>query len=205
MIDDLEVTGNVWLSPGGVTNPLFRALKAFCDFAGFPLPLSKDSAVRVPTFSASNPTNPIFWILPELSPRYQNPDFASHPEVWKTAHIDVWIGEPIKTNSVVVDDFNALLIELLNAGTGNILKAGKVLSWNLFLLKPRLVDPTEWTDHARKWRDSIDSGANTHQGSDVFRFAAGTRLQPNIAAYEEEQVKASLRKHFGGVFDALTL
>jgi hypothetical protein len=58
------------------------------------------------------------------------------------------------------------------------------------------VNQSEWAEHARKWRDSLDSGSNTYQGSDVFRFADGSRFEPDIAAYQEEQLRTFLRKHF---------
>jgi hypothetical protein len=136
MVAGMEVVGTLWLSPGTMSTPIFKALKAFIDFAGLPLPLSKDTAVRVSTSAVQDPQSPVFQILPGLSPRYENPAFASHPAAWHSAYIDVRIGTVAQTGNAIVDEFNALLVNLINAATGNMLMEGNVLSWNLFFQPP---------------------------------------------------------------------
>lgn len=74
-----------------------------------------------------------------------------------------------------------------------MLKTGNVLSWNLFLREPGLVDRVERVEHARGWQDSIQGGSNKHQGSDIWCFADGTLFQPIVAEYEEERIKLFLR------------
>jgi hypothetical protein len=56
----------------------------------------------------------------------------------------------------VVNKFNQLVIDVFNLASGNLLKDGNVLSWNVWFTKPEVVNNTEWGEHAEKWRKSLE-------------------------------------------------
>src|SRR6185369_8876027 len=131
-----------------------------------PFPLTKAHAIEVNTHLYQHPDQPIFPGRDGETTRFVSPDFARHPEAWWVANVEVQIGKPKKTGDALVDEFNALVMEIFNTASGNLLKAGNLLSWNTWLATPELVDQEEWRNHAEKWRKSIDAdhGSPTGKG-----------------------------------------
>ena len=56
----------------------------------------------------------------------------------------------------IVRDFNQLVLDTFNLGSGNILAEGQILSWNVWFAEPELVDQEEWANHAEVWRKSLE-------------------------------------------------
>ena len=70
--------------------------------------------------------------------------------------MNVEIGKVQPTGDKKVDDFNNFILDVFNLGSGNILQSGSTLSWNVWFTPPELVNQTEWRNHAKKWRESLD-------------------------------------------------
>ena len=156
---DMTVEGRVWCTLGLDVGWEFKALAKALTAGGYPF--NKSQAIRVSTNHENDPSQPIFPVLAGLSPEFEVPDFAQHPEAFGTSYIAVGIGPIIPTHRTSVDEFNTAVIDLFNLGSAKMLESGNVLSWNLWFQHPELVDQKEWADHAEKWRKSIDS----HHGS----------------------------------------
>ena len=90
-------------------------------------------------------------------------------------HIDVEIGGIKKTGNKIVDDFNEMVMFAFNTASGNMLKKGNTLTWNVWFTQPALVDTEEWRTHAERWRKSIqaDHGSPTGPGTKP-RYFDGT-------------------------------
>ena len=73
-------------------------------------------------------------------------------------------------------------MDLFNVGSGNLLLAGNVLTWNLWAGSPELVDQQEWQNHAQYWRYSIDVNHRppNGEGSTIADFA-GNLFDPGQA------------------------
>ena len=156
MAADMTVEGKIWFSPSGLQNQSIQELLAFFTSKNLPFPSTKDNSIRVSTHKPGNPDQPIFPVRSGQTSLFTSPDFAIHNEAWAIANIDVEIG-PIKTiNNPVVDEFNQLVMDFFNLASGNMLQPGNVLSWNVWLAAPGLVDQEEWKTHAERWRKSID-------------------------------------------------
>ena len=150
-------------------------------------PVDKKNAIRVTTNFPGNPSQPIFQVNKGLSQRFTNPDFALHQEeAFSVGNIDVEIGGIRPINNPEIDKFNQFIVDFFNAGSGNMLQKGNVLSWNLWFVAPELVSIPEWTSHAERWRDSIDAhhGSPTGDGTKA-RYFDGTFFNPKEFAIEE--------------------
>ena len=89
-------------------------------------------------------------------------------------------------------------MDVFNLASGNMLKAGNILTWNIWSTAPEYVDQEEWRTHAERWRLSIDSdhGSPTGPGTKA-RYFDGTPFKPieNVIDEEIDKVLAYLKKH----------
>ena len=181
---DMTVEGKIWFSPAKYQGAILKK-----NLASLPegYPVDKKNAIRVTTNFPGNPSQPIFQVNKGLSQRFTNPDFALHQEeAFSVGNIDVEIGGIRPINNPEIDKFNQFIVDFFNAGSGNMLQKGNVLSWNLWFVAPELVSIPEWTSHAERWRDSIDAhhGSPTGDGTKA-RYFDGTFFNPKEFAIEE--------------------
>lgn len=158
---DMGVEGKIWLSSSFAETPFGKAMQNLLNDKNIvrKLPLSKANAIRVKTHLPGNPEQPIFPLRKGMSTNFPTPDFAQHQaEAWNVAHLDVQIGDIVKTGSWIVDGFNSMILELINIVTLNKLKKDGILSWNVWFGAPEVVDKEEWANHAEYWRNSIQHG-----------------------------------------------
>ncbi|MDO7873197.1 hypothetical protein Q5H93_00515 [Hymenobacter sp. ASUV-10] len=176
---DMTVEAKIWFSPSATQSLFVKLLWAMFANCGLPFPASKANAIRVATYDPGSPAQPIFPVRAGQNPAFANPSFALHPEAWGVGNIGVAIGDPIPTTSPVVNDFNKLVMDLFNIASGNMLRSGSTLTWNVWFVAPALVDQQEWATHAERWRTSIDEdhGSPTGPGT-VARFFNGTEFHP---------------------------
>lgn len=157
---DMTVEGQIWFSPNqGILGNLIWTLleKSLHNF-----PLSKANAIKVTTHKPGDPEQPIFPVRKGETDKFKSPDFARHEEeAWTVGNVEVEIGPIQETDDPKVDAFNHLVMNIFNAGSGNMLSPGNVLSWNVWFAEPKLVNQEAWRTHAERWRKSID----THHGS----------------------------------------
>jgi hypothetical protein len=180
---DMTVEGKIWFTPKGYQSKLVQILWAVMEtLEQHHFPLSKDRAIRVKTFLPGNPAQSTFPLLDGETSRFSSPDFTKHQqEAYAVGNIDVEIGDIHKTGDQLVDDFNELIMLAFNDGSGNMLKQGNVLSWNVWFNSPELVNTQEWRDHAEKWRESIDAHHGSPEGEGTSpRFADGTYFKPKL-------------------------
>lgn len=196
---DMTVEGKVWFTPSAHQNPLVQFLwKHFRD-SNRPFPSTKAQAIRVTTHRRGAPAQPIFPVRKGETTLFESPGFARHAdEAWTVGNIEVEIGPVVATGDPVVDDFNALVMEIFNLGAGNILADGNLLSWNVWFATPELVDREEWRTHAERWRHSIDTdhGSPDGQGTSA-RYFDGQPFRPVEALLDEElrRIAEYLRTH----------
>ena len=91
-----------------------------------------------------------------------------------------------------------MILELFNVMTGNMLKEGNVLSWNVWFTAPELVNQTEWQNHADCWRHSIDVDHMSPDGpAGPKTYFDGSPFKPLEAFLKEEERKVEefLKKH----------
>jgi hypothetical protein len=196
---DLSVIGQIWFSPSAHQNPLVKLLWQY--FAGndMKFPFAKKHAIQVTTCNPLDPRQEVFPILKGESTDFPIPDFARHTEIaWAVGHLGVEIGPIKKVDDTIVDAFNQLIMDIFNMGSGNMLKSGTVLSWDVWFTAPQLVDQTEWADHAIKWRDSIDADHGSPDGpGSVARYYDGAPFKPleELAEVELEMVLNFIKEH----------
>lgn len=198
---DMNVTGKVWFAPNARSKFAYNLIKLLFEKENLPFPLDKANAIQVTLHHVGDPTNPTISVRSGLDGSFKSPDFAlHHAEAWGVANVAVEIGPILTCNHPVVDEFNALVMEIFNLGSGNILKQGNVLTWNVWFDAPTPVDQVEWRNHANYWRNSIDKGHGSPDGpASPTRYFDGTLFKPADALLEEEwdKIKAWLKKHFG--------
>lgn len=196
---DMTVTGQIWFSPSAKQSSLVRWLWNEFVARGHRFPHDKTHAIQVSTSDPGNPARPIFPVLKGESTSFPIPEFARHAsEAWGVANLGVEIGPIALTGSPVVDDFNALVMDLFNLYSGNLLAPGNTLSWNVWFAEPSLVNRHEWASHAKKWRDSIDSDHGSPDGPGTSaRYFDGSPYEPVEAAVEREieKILEFIRKH----------
>jgi hypothetical protein len=185
---DLTVEGKVWFTPLTLQqNPLVKLIwRLFAD-SGLPFPSKKATAIKVTLHNSEDPSKCVLPGRSGESARFKSPDFARHPnEAWAVANLEVEIGPIEKTGNATVDEFNQLVMDAFNVGSGNLLTPGNVLTWNVWFEEPTLVDRKEWQEHAEKWRESIDAdhGAPTGPGT-LPRYFDGAPFLAAEAVLEE--------------------
>jgi hypothetical protein len=154
---DMSVEAKVWFAPGAQEKPAFKVLWKLLDDLGHDLPISKATALVVSAHEPGDPSQPIFQLWKGETTRFEPPAFARHPEVaFSVGHIEVEIGPIVPTRHTEIDELNQMILDILNLVSGNMLKQGNVLTWNLWLQHPEVVHQPEWRDHAETWRRSID-------------------------------------------------
>lgn len=157
---DMTVQARVWLTPGQHQGNLLKRAWPYLQ-AHFPeVPLSKKHAILINTSNPDPPYDPIFHLREGETDQFTSPDFARHCEdrgFYTVGHLAVRIGNIEKKNNAEVDDFNQLLMNGFNVGSGNMLAHDSVLTWNVWFTEPQLVNCYEWESHAAKWRESIDA------------------------------------------------
>ena len=195
---DMAVEAKIWFAPGYEENHLVRVLWRLIESLGHDFPISKDKAVVVSAHQPGNPDQPAFALTRGENPRFQAPEFARHTDLaWSVGHLEAQIGDVVPTHETAVDDFNRLVLDVVNLSSGNMLKPGNVLTWNVWFSPPELVNQAEWRNHAETWRRSIDVD---HTSPDRYRgparFHDGTLLQPVHTIIDEEvkMIEDFLRK-----------
>jgi hypothetical protein len=202
---DMTVTGKIWFGPSAKDRRAYKLLKMILDAEKLPFPDAKANAIQVTLHRVGDPEQPIISIRSGVNPAFQNPDFARHDEeAWAVANVAVEIGPILSRNNRMVDDFNAMIMDIFNLASGNLLQPGNVLTWNVWLDAPTIVDQAEWKAHAEKWRHSIDTGHGSPDGEGTApRYFNGTPFRPVDAIVEKEidLIKAFLKKHVGWLSD----
>lgn len=196
---EMTVEGKIWFSPSAHENVLVRLFWAVFRNTGLPFPSDKANAIRVTTHRHGNPLQPIFPVRKGEAELFESPNFAKHhDEAWAVANIEVEIGPIKKVGNAVVDDFNQLVMDAFNLASGNMLTPGNLLSWNVWFAPPALVDTKEWTDHAEKWRKSIDADHGSPDGPGTSaKYFDGRPFDPARALIQTEidRIIDYLRKH----------
>jgi hypothetical protein len=200
---DMNVTGKIWFGPVAKTMRVYKLLELIFAAEGLPFPLDKAHAIQVRLHRVGDPGEPTISVRSGISDAFPNPDFALHRDVaWAVANVAVEIG-PIETYGIaMVDEFNALVMDIFNLASGNLLSPGNVLTWNVWLDAPTLVDQAEWKAHAEYWRNSLDTGHGSPDGPGTPpRYFDGTPFEPEDAVIEKEWdlIRAWIKKHIGWV------
>ena len=199
MAADMSVIGKVWFSPSALQKQHVADLMAYFVANKLHFPFDKANAIRVNTSLPGNPQQPIFPLRSGESSDFPIPEFARHTaEAWDVSHLGVQIGAIEPTGNSVVDEFNQLVMDIFNLGSGNMLKQGNVLTWNVWFTPPTTVNQEEWRTHAQRWRDSIDADHGSPDGpSSPARYFDGTPFKPleNLLEQESQKIEDFLRKH----------
>ena len=187
MAADMTVEGKVWFTPSAHEHAMVRLLWTLFSDNGLPFPADKAHAIRVTTHKRNDPNESAFPVRSGETDLFDSPTFAQHPEAWDVANVEVEIGPIVPTGDAVVDDFNKLVMDVFNLGSGNMLAPGNLLSWNVWFTPPELVDQQEWRDHAERWRASIDADHGSPDGpGTAARYFDGTPFEPVDAVVEAE-------------------
>ena len=200
---DMGVVGKIWFGPSGQDNSFVQILKGYFEGKNLSFPLNKDNAIQVKTHVPNDPGQPTFKIAQGSSTRFPIPEFAKHEGIaWALGHIEVQIGEIIETGQEEVDRFNRFILDIFNLASGNMLKNGNILTWNLWFNAPELVDVDEWQGHAELWRKSLqaDHGKKPEGPGTIARYYDGTEFHPikELLLEELPKVKAFIAEYIEG-------
>ncbi|MFT6448059.1 MAG: hypothetical protein ACJAW8_000402 [Oleispira sp.] len=196
---DMSVVGKIWFSPSAHQKEKVKLIWDLFKDSKLPFPFEKSRAIRVSTHKPGNPQEPIFPLRKGETTNFDIPSFAKHTEeAWGVANLGVEIGPIIKVNNPMVDEFNELVMDIFNLGSGNMLQKSNVLTWDVWFTPPELVNVEEWRTHAERWRDSIDVDHKSPDGEGTTaRYFDGTPFNPieNIEEIELEKIERFLKKH----------
>lgn len=197
---DMVVKPKIWFSKDANQSELGKAIwKVFEGLNQLEhLPISKKQAIVVNTYRTEKLKGvedpEVIFVRDKLyTPKGLDhlPKFTLHDhEAWNYANLEVGIGDIVKTGHNIADDFNQLVMDLFNVGSGNLLAKDSILAWNVWVDAPTHVDQTEWRDHAEYWRHSIDVNHCSPDGNgSKVRYADGRVFSP-----EEEEIAKLLEK-----------
>jgi hypothetical protein len=204
---DMTVSAQIWFGPSAKDKLLYKILEAILKSEGLPFPLDKANAIQLNLHHVGDPDQPTISIRSGHSDAFASPSFATHEEdAWAVANVAVEIGPILPSGNEMVDEFNRMVMDIFNLATGNLLAYKNILTWNVWVDAPTIVDRVEWKAHAEKWRHSIDTGHGSPDGpGHPPRYANGTYFDPGEAAIEAELelIKAWLKTHFPCLFGLL--
>ena len=194
---NMTVEGKIWFSPSAHQHWWVKLLCDLFKKESLPFPYNKENAIKISTYAYQDPSKPIFNISDGASKLFQAPDFAMHTgESWAVDNIEVTIGSIISRNNEAVDTFNQSVLDLFNQASGNMLRKGNTLTWNLWLAAPELVSTELWKTHANRWRHSIDV--------DHGKSPDGTIQTPPLYANGDHfKVPINLKEDLEDVFEAI--
>ena len=203
---DMVVVGKIWFAPGAHENKFVKHIGEHFKAEGLNFPFDKENAIVIKTHKPGHPEQPIFPLTKGQTPDFKIPDFAQHwkEKAWSVAHLSVQIGkiEYNATEPEIVYEFKQLIFDLFNMATGNMLKEGNILTWNVWFTAPELVNQTEWKNHAECWRDSIDVDNTSPDGpGTIKRYYDGSPFK-SLKEFEKEEEKlvvAFLKRHNLGI------
>ncbi|MFT4698584.1 MAG: hypothetical protein ACI9SJ_001735 [Flavobacteriaceae bacterium] len=170
---DMSVVGKIWFSKSAQKKETVKVFANHFEKKGLPFPSSKAKAIVINTYNPANPSEKVFPLTRGSSTDFPIPDFAKHEGLsWSLGHLVVKIGAIEPSGFEIVDKFNQLMLDVFNIASGNMLKDGNTLTWNVWFTAPELVDQVEWLNHAKKWRESIDAdhGSPEGPGTDARHF-----------------------------------
>jgi hypothetical protein len=183
----MTIEAKIWFSSSGHQSWFVQTLYNFIKNCKYPFPFDKANAIRVTAHNPGNPNQPIFPVRTGETKLFKSPEFAIHQEAWAVGNVEVEIGPIKKTNIGLVDEFNQLIMDFFNLGSGNMLQAGNLLSWNVWFREPGLVDKEEWRAHAERWRESIDEEHRSPDGEGTNpKYFDGTEFNPVAQLIEEK-------------------
>jgi len=204
---DMSVVGKIWFSPSSRKTGIIRRLWSKFADSDRPFPSDKERAIEIITYLPGGRPETSFPLkFGETPPsEFPIPEFARHEEeAWNVAHLSVEIGPIKKTGDDMVDEFNQMILNIFNKTSGNMLKDGNTLSWNVWFIAPQQVDVQEWKNHAEKWRKSLDADHGSPMGGgtepryfngDPFTGTSSRSLLEEEES-EEEMLEAFEAKYF---------
>ncbi len=181
---DMVVKPRIWFSPDANQSAYGKLLWGAFELLNIfhHLPINKDQAIIVHTHRTEKMDHvedpEVIFVRDKLyTPKALDhlPSFTLHNhEAWNYANLEVGIRDIAKTGDPIVDEFNQLVMDLFNVGSGNLLQNGSVLTWNVWVDAPTKVNQTEWRNHAQYWRRSIDVDHCSPDGNgSKVRYADG--------------------------------
>lgn len=163
---DMVVKPKIWFSPDANESAYGKIIWGAFELLNLlhHLPICKDQAIKVNTHRADpmpHVEDPeVIFVRDNLyTPNALDnlPSFTLHNnQAWNFANVEVGIGTIVSEGNAIVDEFNQLVMNLFNVGSGNLLQPGGVLAWNVWVDAPTKVNQAEWRKHAQYWRTSID-------------------------------------------------
>jgi len=195
---DVGVEGVLWIEPDD--NPFAELFGPLLNKYGFPF--SKKTAAKAKGHAVGKPYEEFWPMRNGTDPLFFHPESMQHwDEAFSVYHLQVEIGDQIMTGSSIVDDFNTLLIDAFNLVTGNILKKGQKVAWNVWANEPEDVDTEEWQGHADRWFESITVNHTypTTKYLDAPTYFDGTEFEPladgDGIVYVLDELKGFVGKH----------
>jgi len=196
---DMSVEGTIWFSPAAREKEHINLIAKYFASKGWAFPFSKATAIKINTYNPKKPTEALFPLTKGPSTDFPIPDFAKHDTTaWSLGHLGVLIGGIQSKNNEIVDEFNQLVLDIFNIASGNMLKQGNTLTWNVWFTAPELVNQQEWQDHAVKWRDSIDIDNCSPEGpGTIARHFDGSPFKPLKELLDDElpRIVRFIKKH----------
>ncbi|KAK1740393.1 hypothetical protein QTG54_008488 [Skeletonema marinoi] len=119
---DLGVVGKLWIEAD--ENPVVEFISNILDDMHFPF--SKEHSAKVRAFQVGKPYEEFWPMTNGTDPAFYHPQFAQHwEEAFSVYNLEVEVGKQIMTGEKLVDDFNAMIIELFNSLSGNTFAPGQ--------------------------------------------------------------------------------
>jgi hypothetical protein len=198
---DMSVVGAIWFSPSAHDHVLIQKIAEHFKKHDLPFPSSKEEAIIVSTHNPDDEKEVLFPLTKGETPKrdFPIPDFARHEDIaWSVGHLGVKIGPIVKKNVEIVDKFNQLVLDVFNTASGNMLKDGSTLTWNVWFNAPETVNRVAWAKHTEIWRRSIDAdhGSPRGEGTDA-RYFDGTQFKPmkEILIKELPKIMKFIKEH----------
>jgi hypothetical protein len=210
----ITIEPRIWFSPDTVQhNVLIKLLWRLFDALSAPFPSSKATAIRLSAYGVDQQNHPLqsslLTIRNGLDPTYAVPPFARHDQpdsdgqvAAMVVHLAVEIGQLVSTGHEVADWFNALVMDIFNLASGDLLRHQTVLSWNVWALAPEPVFTPEWARHAEYWRYSLDVNHRSPQYYQGEPFVpALARIYHQLEALRDKLAGEGLLFHLSLVKD----
>jgi len=169
----LKTHVKLWLDEGSKDNSIIKYIRKKYP-SDYYFPLGKSKAIIIDVYTNEGSGYQEFRDFNNIEPNL-------HPEASLCARIlPCTIGDVRSTGNQKADKINNLLKKIVLLEGSNIIQKGNLVYWDLYLLKPEVINKKEYMNHVNVLKDSIENCRENCESVTINEYGEDTTIISNI-------------------------